>query len=76
MGALCELMAMLIQGGEGRGPAELPTQERLFRQHLAPWAERFFTDLEKASSAKLYQPLGTIGRLFMIIETQAFAMAA
>lgn len=76
MGALCELMAMLIRGGEGRGPAELVTQERLFRQHLAPWGERFFSDLEKASSAKLYQPLGTIGRLFMIIETQAFAMAA
>jgi TorA maturation chaperone TorD/DNA-binding transcriptional regulator YdaS (Cro superfamily) len=76
MGALCELIAMLIRGGEGRGPAELTTQERLFRQHLQPWGERFFTDLEKASSARLYQPLGTIGRLFMIIETQAFAMAA
>lgn len=76
MGALCELMALLIQGGEGRGPAELATQERLFRQHLAPWGERFFTDLEKASSARLYRPLGTVGRLFTIIETQAFAMAA
>jgi TorA maturation chaperone TorD/DNA-binding transcriptional regulator YdaS (Cro superfamily) len=76
MGALCELMALLIRGGEGRGPAELATQERLFRQHLAPWGERFFTDLEQAPSAKLYRPLGTAGRLFMTIETQAFAMAA
>lgn len=76
MGALCELMALLIRGGEGRGPAELATQERLFRQHLQPWGERFFADLEKAASARLYQPLGTIGRLFMIVENQAFAMAA
>lgn len=76
MGALCELMALLIRGGEGRGPAELKTQERLFQQHLAPWGERFFTDLEKAASAKLFKPVGTIGRLFMTIETQAFAMAA
>lgn len=76
MGALCELMAMLIQGGEGRGPAELRTQERLFRQHIAPWGERFFTDLEQAPSAKLYQPIGVAGRLFMSIETQAFALAA
>ncbi|WP_341894709.1 molecular chaperone TorD family protein [Ferrovibrio terrae] len=76
MGALCELMALLIRGGEGRGPAELATQERLFRQHIAPWGERFFTDLEQAPSAKLYRPLGTAGRLFMLIETQAFAMAA
>jgi TorA maturation chaperone TorD len=76
MGALCELMALLIRGGEGRGPAELATQERLFRQHIAPWGERFFTDLEQAPSAKLYRPLGTAGRMFMLIETQAFAMAA
>lgn len=76
MGALCELMALLIRGGDGRGPAELTTQERLFRQHLAPWGERFFTDLEQAPSAKLYKPLGMTGRLFMTIETQAFAMAA
>lgn len=76
MGALCELMALLIRGGEGRGPAELKTQERLFRQHLAPWAERFFADLEQAPSAKLYRPLGIAGRLFMTVENQAFAMAA
>lgn len=76
MGALCELMALLIRGGDGRGPAELATQERLFNQHLAPWGERFFADLEQAPSARLYQPLGTVGRLFMSIETQAFAMAA
>lgn len=76
MGALCELMALLIRGGEGRGPAELATQERVFRQHLAPWGERFFSDLEQAPSAKLYQPLGIAGRLFITIENQAFAMAA
>ena len=76
MGALCELMALLISGDETRGPAELTTQERLFRQHIAPWGERFFTDLEKAPSAHLYQPLGVAGRIFMSIETQAFALAA
>lgn len=76
MGALCELMALMISGGEGRGPAELATQERLFRQHIAPWGERFFTDLEQAPSAQLYRPLGAIGRLFMAIETQAFVLAA
>jgi len=76
MGALCELMALLIRGGDGRGPAELKTQERLYQQHLAPWGERFFADLEQAASAKLYRPLGTAGRLFMLIETQAFVMAA
>ncbi len=76
MGALCELMALLISGDATRGPAELATQERVFRQHIAPWGERFFIDLEKAPSAHLYQPLGTAGRIFLSIETQAFALAA
>jgi TorA maturation chaperone TorD/DNA-binding transcriptional regulator YdaS (Cro superfamily) len=76
MGALCELMALLITGDDSRGPTELATQERLFRNHIAPWGERFFSDLEKAASAHLYQPLGTIGRIFMSIESQAFALAA
>jgi TorA maturation chaperone TorD/DNA-binding transcriptional regulator YdaS (Cro superfamily) len=76
MGALCELMALLIRGDETRGPAELATQERFFGQHIAPWAERFFADLEQAPSAKLYQPLGMIGRIFVTIERQAFALAA
>lgn len=76
IGALCEWMALLINGGHGQAPAELATQERMFRQHIAPWAERFFADLEQAPSAKLYQPLGTAGRIFMTIERQAFALAA
>ncbi|HEX6957830.1 MAG TPA: molecular chaperone TorD family protein [Ferrovibrio sp.] len=76
MGALCELMALMIRGDEGHAAADLPTQERMFRQHIAPWADRFFTDLEQAGSAKLYRPVGTIGRLFIAIEGQAFALAA
>jgi hypothetical protein len=35
----------------------------------------FFEDLEKAESAWLYAPVGTLGRAFMGIEKTAFAMA-
>lgn len=82
VGAICEIMAMLIGGAEAgddvpaRAPASLAAQERFFRQHLAPWAEKFFSDLEVAPSAQLYKPLGRIGRLFIAIENQAFALAA
>ncbi|MCW5730858.1 MAG: molecular chaperone TorD family protein [Alphaproteobacteria bacterium] len=76
MGAICEMMSLLISGGDGRGPAELATQERMFRKHLEPWAERFFEDLERAESAHLYRPLGSVGRHFMAIERQGFALAA
>ncbi len=73
--ALCEMMAGLITGAFG-APADLATQQRFFDAHMAPWAGKFFEDLEVAASAALYMPVGTIGKLFMGIETQAFQMAA
>lgn len=73
--ALAEMMAGLIMGDFGQ-PLDLAEQKRFFNQHLAPWAGRFFADLEKAKSATLYTPIGTLGRVFMDIETTAFDMAA
>jgi TorA maturation chaperone TorD len=71
--ALCEMMAGLITGAFG-APLELATQRTFFDRHLAPWAPLFFEDLEKARSAWLYAPVGTLGRVFMGIETTAFMM--
>ncbi len=76
IGALCEMMGQLIAGGDGVAPAALAQQERFFQNHLAPWADKFFADLETAESAALLRPLGRIGRLFFAIETQGFALAA
>jgi TorA maturation chaperone TorD len=72
--ALCEMMAGLITGAFG-APLELAVQRAFFDQHLAAWAPMFFEDLEKAKSAWLYAPVGTLGRVFMGIERTAFAMA-
>ena len=73
--ALCEMMSGLITGGFG-APAELAEQRKFFDTHIGCWAPRFFEDLQGAQSAVLYMPVGTIGRLFMAIEVQAFDMAA
>jgi len=73
--ALCEMMAGMILGAFGE-PATLATQRRFFDEHIGSWAAKFFADLEKAPSAALYMPAGTLGRLFMIIESEAFQMAA
>jgi len=72
---LCEIMHGLITGAFNE-PASLETQKNFFTTHMAPWAGQFFTDLEGAESATLYMPVGTIGRLFMAIEAQAFELAA
>ncbi|HEX7968333.1 MAG TPA: molecular chaperone TorD family protein [Stellaceae bacterium] len=71
--ALCEVMAGLIDGSFG-DPAPLPVQRELFERHIAPWAGRFFADLEAAATANFYREVARIGRLFLGIETTAFAM--
>lgn len=71
--ALCDLMAALIDGEYGQG--RLADQQDIFDRHLAPWAARFFGDLERARNSRLYAPLGSLGRVFMDIEATAFAIA-
>ena len=66
---VCEVMAGLI---EGRFSCPIDAGRMLFERHVEPWLGRFFTDLEQAKSAKLYQSVGTIGRVFMGIEREAY----
>ena len=73
--SLCEIMGGLITGAYGE-PADLDKQKAFFDVHIGSWAALFFRDLEATPSAKFYQPVGTVGRLFLEVEGQAFKMAA
>jgi TorA maturation chaperone TorD len=73
LGTLCEIMSGFAAD---RFEAPPGAEDGFFARHLAPWAGRFFADLEKAESAKFYRPVGTLGRVFIDIETEAFAMEA
>ncbi|GAB6842245.1 TorA maturation chaperone TorD [Methylorubrum rhodinum] len=68
---LLEVMAGLAAG---RFEAEPGMQARFFARHVAPWATRFFADLEQAKAARFYRTVGELGRTFIEIETEAFAM--
>jgi len=68
---MCEIMAGLIGG---KFPAPAGADRQLFERHLAPWIGRFFADLERAEAADLYRRVGALGRLFVTIETEAFAL--
>jgi TorA maturation chaperone TorD len=70
---LAETMQALIDGSLG-SPLPLSEQKRFFAAHLLPWAGRFFSDLENCPAADFYRPVGTLGRLFLDVEAQAFAM--
>jgi TorA maturation chaperone TorD len=70
---LCEIMSGLANR---RFPAPRGTDERIFERHLAPWIGRFFADLERAQEADFYRRVGTLGRVFIEIEMESFALPA
>lgn len=63
--ALCETMAILCSH-----PAEigLETQKAFFSDHLEGWMDRFFKDMQQASSARFYRAVGRLGQAFLAIE--------
>ena len=70
---LCELMARLA-GGEiaASAPAGREIFEaEIFEAYVAPWMDRFFTDLEHAEQADFYARVGLVGRIFLEIERDA-----
>lgn len=70
---LCEIMSGLASR---RLPAPPDSERTIFDKHMAPWIGKFFTDLERAEAADFYRRLGTLGRVFMEIEAEAFDLPA
>ena len=72
--SLMEMMAAMIVGRFGP-PADLSTQQQFFNKHIGPWAGHFFSDLEEAKTSVFYSPVGTVGRIFISVEVEAFRMS-
>jgi len=70
---LCEVMAGLI---DGRFDAPEGSERAMFEKHVAPWFERFFGDLEQSKASEFYRCVGAIGRAFIAIEREAYAMSS
>lgn len=70
---LCEVMAGLIAGTFA---ADADAERQFFGKHIEPWLERMFEDLVRAEHADFYRPVGVLGRVFMAIERDAFALPA
>ena len=69
---LLEIMAGLASGEMDAPPG---TDREIFDNYLAPWIERFFSDVEKSASVDFYSAVGTLGRVFIEIESQSFLIA-
>ena len=70
-GILCEIMAGLASG---ELPAPAGSDRTIFEKHMAPWIGRLFADIERAQAADFYRRVGSLGRVFIDIETEAFAL--
>ena len=68
---LCEIMSG-VTGGRFAAPEG--TDRRLFETYIASWIGRFFADLERAEHANFYRHVGALGRLFIQVEKEAFAL--
>ena len=51
-------------------------QQAFYLQHLAPWVERFFSELGDAKSAGFYRSIGQLGVAFSSFEKQYLSMPA
>jgi TorA maturation chaperone TorD len=70
-GILCEIMAGLASG---QLPAPAGSDRVIFEKHMTPWIGRFFADLERCEAANFYRRIAMVGRVFIDIETEAFAL--
>ena len=70
-GILCEIMAGMI---EGRFGGDAKAQAAFFNRHLKPFMAKFFADVETSKSGSFYPSVGRLGRNFMEIEAEAFAL--
>jgi len=80
---LCDAMALMIRSLSGPEttncdlkPVGFETQQQFFRDHIEPWAARFFADLQHAKSASFYRAVGFFGESFIEFEQQLFEMKA
>jgi TorA maturation chaperone TorD len=69
---VCEIMAGLTGGAI---PAPAGTDRTFFKDHVGSWIRLFFADLEKSNATAFYSHVGVLGRVFIDIETEAFALA-
>ena len=70
---LLEIMSGLVSG---RFSVPAGSDRDFFAQHVAPWIGQFFGNLEGAEGADFYRRVGALGRLFVDIEKEAFALPA
>lgn len=74
LGALCETMRVLIQGGPGMPARGLAVQKHFFEAHIRPWYAACLADIAHSPDANFYRVVAGVVDAFLSIEAQAFAV--
>ena len=72
--ALCDGRGMIA--GDTNAATGSAQQAAFFAAHMAPWATRFFEDLQNAPSARFYRVVGFLGERFMGVESKYLDVTA
>ena len=75
LGALLEVMRVLVAGAPGRHPAPLAEQKRFYQAYVEIAAKGFFEALAVAPQANYYRHAAAVGAAFMALESQSFLLA-
>jgi TorA maturation chaperone TorD len=75
IGALLEVMRVLVAGAPGRQPAPLSEQKRFYQGYVEAAATAFFKALAEAPQANYYRHAAAVGAAFMALESQSFSLA-
>lgn len=64
--ALFESMKLIIESED----IDESRERQFFMRHIAPWAEKFFQQLQVAKTAEFYKSVGFLGEQFVQLESQ------
>jgi TorA maturation chaperone TorD len=74
LGALCEIMRVLVAGTADIDASSVQQQKAFFLTHIAPWYSRCLDDMRAADSARFYRCVADFCAAFFAVEFQAFEM--
>jgi len=72
LGALCEVMRVMITGHQRSGPASVAEQRQFFESEIAPWFERCCGAIDKSQVANFYRSVAEFATEFLRLEQEAF----
>jgi TorA maturation chaperone TorD len=74
LGALFEVMRVLVAGQNERKPAPVAAQRGFFDKNLAPWVDKCCAAVGHSPIANYYRQVAQFTAIFMAIERDAFAI--